>query len=250
MNVYGILGQTLTHSYSQQYFREKFIKENITDASYKTFEIKNISELPQLIQETHNLKGFNVTIPFKQKIIPFLDTITEPAKSIGAVNTVKLIKTSCKETKLIGYNTDAIGFEKSLLPFISGAFVKNAIILGTGGSAKAVAFVLKKNNIKYIFISRNPKGNNEFYVKEVTPEIIKDASLLINCSPVGMFPKIKSVPLFNYSLICSRYFFYDLVYNPEVTTFMKEGTTRGATVKNGREMLMLQAEESWKIWRE
>lgn len=250
MDVYGLIGKPLTHSFSQNYFSEKFIREKIIDVKYELFELENIHDLPELILRNPQLKGFNVTIPYKQEIIPWLDEITEPAKHIGAVNTVKLIKTNYNKTKLIGYNTDAIGFEKSLLPMLSGCNKKKAIIIGTGGSAKAVAFVLKKNNIEFIFISRNPKNNNEVLAENISQETMNEVSLIINCSPVGMFPKINAVPPFNYSLICSHHILYDLVYNPEVTAFMKEGLKRGAKVKNGIEMLMFQAEESWKIWRE
>ena len=250
MDIYGLIGKPLTHSFSQNYFSEKFIKEQIIDVKYELFELENIHDLPELIHRNPQLKGFNVTIPYKQVIIPLLDEITEPAKSIGAVNTVKLIKTVNDKYKLIGYNTDVIGFEKSLLLLIAGCNVKKAIIIGTGGSAKAVAYVLKRNNIEFLFISRDPKNNNEVLAENISQETMNEVSLIINCSPVGMFPEINAVPPFNYSLICSHHILYDLVYNPEFTAFMKEGLKRGTKVKNGLEMLMLQAKESWKIWRD
>lgn len=248
MNIYGLIGYPLTHSYSSHYFEEKFLHEKIENTCYKLFPIEKIESVFHIIKNNDGLKGFNVTIPHKQTILPLLNKITEPAKTIGAVNTVKIERNNDDSYKLIGYNTDAIGFEKSFIPIHQKYGFTKAIVIGTGGSARAIAYILKKYQIDFIFLSRNPKAKNEISNEKINKKIVAESLLIINCTPIGMFPFINQLPLFNYSLISKKHFLYDLVYNPAETQFMKEGGKKGAQIKNGMEMLLYQADESWKIW--
>ncbi len=247
MKKFGLIGFPLKHSFSAKYFREKFIKEQIKDVAYDLFPLENLSDFQQLIKTTPELKGLNVTIPFKEKIIPFLDEIDEISKEIGAVNCIKISYLNQKNIYLKGFNTDAIGFEKSIKTQLK-PYHKHALILGNGGSSKAVAYVLKKLNINYLVVTRNPAGPNQMLYHEIDNNIIKKHLLIINTTSLGMFPNISSFPDIPYQNINNKHLLYDLVYNPEETIFLNKGKTCGAQVKNGLSMLYFQAEESWKIW--
>jgi len=236
MKRYALLGKSLSHSLSEQYFSGKFLKENIKDVEYFNLEIDNLEDLKEKITQL-NLSGFNVTIPYKQEIISKLDVISEDAKTINSVNTVKVIK-----GKLHGFNTDILGFEQSLTPIFGNR--KKAIILGNGGSSKSIQFVLKKLNINYKIVSRN----TNFDYHHIKEKVIRENSLIINCTPLGMYPEIESFPKLPYKLLNSKHLLYDLVYNPKQTKFLRLGLANNALIKNGEEMLILQAEESWKIW--
>jgi shikimate dehydrogenase len=238
---YGLIGFPLSHSFSKKYFSEKFLHLGFPNYSYENFELANIAQFPALIKQ-HTLSGLNVTIPYKEKIIPFLDDLDETAKAIGAVNTIQF-----KKNKLIGYNTDVIGFEKTFLPLVKPHH-HHALILGSGGAEKAVAYVLKKIGIHFQIVSRTNLPNtisydtlHDFYYRQY--------QVIINCTPLGMFPSIKSFPALNYQLINPNFLCYDLVYNPVETQFLKKATLQGATVKGGLEMLHSQAEAAWEIWQ-
>lgn len=249
MNLYGLIGYPLSHSFSKKYFTEKFKTEKIVNAKYELFELKTIEELPKLIKQKPNLKGFNVTIPYKEEIISYLDEIDKDARLVGAVNTVKICSTHGK-TKLIGYNTDIYGFEKSLIKIIKTKH-KNALILGTGGAAKAVAFVFNKLNIDYYFVSRyKSKSNKIITYPKITSEIISKHLLIVNTTPVGTYPNISEFPQIPYKYLTKNHILYDLIYNPPKTTFLNKGTKFNATIKNGLEMLHLQAEKSWEIYKQ
>lgn len=237
---FGLLGYPLSHSFSKKYFTKKFETQEI-QATYENIELKNLMNFKEKIL-TKSLQGFNVTIPYKTEIIPFLDEISSEAKRIGAVNTVKIAG-----NKLIGYNTDVFGFEHSLLPLIKKMNNTKALILGNGGAAKAVKFVLEKLNIPFLVITRNPNGNLMTF-EEIDEAIINEHKLIINCTPLGMSPNIESKANIPYQYLSESHVLYDLVYNPEETKFLAAGNNRGAQTKNGLEMLQLQAEKSWEIW--
>ena len=240
MNQYGLIGYPLTHSFSKKYFEEKFRRENITGCRYDLFPLASIEELPGLLKAYPELRGINVTIPFKESVMKFLDKTDEAARQIGAVNCLHILN-----GKLFGYNTDAIGFECSLRNF-SNPFPVQAFVLGTGGSSKAVVYVLNKLKIPYLIVSRNRQRHVITY-----PEIekhLKDSNLFINCTPSGMYPEIHHAPAIPYPSLTPKDYLFDLVYNPEETLFLKRGKDKGAAVKNGMEMLRIQAEESWNIW--
>ena len=245
---FGLIGQSLQHSFSQQFFTDFFLK-NDTDGSYDNLEFQSIDSLQSFFKEAvYNYNGLNVTIPYKAAVIPFLDQIDEEAKRIGAVNTIKI-----KEGKLIGYNTDVYGFEKSLLDLLTQKYqkntVKNALVLGTGGAAKAVVFILKKLGIVPILVSRK-KGKGDLIYDDLDTSIFDECLLIVNTTPLGMFPYSDSCPNLPFHRINKKYHLYDLVYNPEKTVFLKLGEKKGAAIKNGLEMLHLQAEKSWEIWNE
>lgn len=240
MRHFGLIGYPLSHSFSKKYFSKKFKNENLTDAEYNLYPLESIDEFLNLTQQI-NLTGLNVTIPYKEKVIPYLDEIEEEAKSIGAVNTIKF-----SNKKTIGYNTDAFGFEQSLLPLLKKQHTK-ALILGTGGASKAVVYVLNKLGISTQYVSRNSSANCIAY-RELTDEIMNQYKLIVNCTPLGMYPEIEKKPDIPYQMINSEYLLYDLIYNPEESAFLKEGRMRGAQTKNGLEMLYLQAQRSWEIW--
>ena len=246
MKKYGLIGYPLSHSFSEKYFRKKFEKENITDCEYNNFSLKNISELPDLIKNTTNLKGLNVTIPYKEKIIPFLDKIHKTAKQIGAVNAIKLEKNTNKTT-LIGYNTDAYGFRKSLINKLENPH-KKALILGTGGASKSIKYVLNNLKINYLLVSRKKTENTILY-SELSREIIEQHTLIINTTPLGMFPNIENFPDIPYDFITKKHLLYDLIYNPEKTVFLQKGKQKSAKIINGLQMLELQAEMSWEIFQ-
>lgn len=241
MKQFGLIGYPLSHSFSKGYFTEKFAKENIVDCRYDIFPLEKIEDFTELCNTNNKLAGLNVTIPYKEKIIPFLDTLDETAANIGAVNTIKF-----SNNKKTGFNSDAYGFEMSLKPLLKSHHT-SALILGTGGASKAVEYVLKKLGIDYQNVSRN-KSEKAIAYEEVNDSIIQQSTLIINCSPIGMYPNIDSAPNIPYQFLTDNHILYDLIYNPEETQFLKEGKQRGAQTKNGLEMLYLQAERSWEIW--
>jgi shikimate dehydrogenase len=244
INKYGLIGYPLSHSFSEQYFKEKFEKENIKNCSYQPFEINNIELLPELIKSTDNLIGLNVTIPYKEKVLPFLTEIDSIAKEIGAVNTIKI----SNETKTLkGYNTDYYGFKKSLKPFLDINH-ERALIFGTGGASKTVKYVLNELNIKCLTVSRSPQNDDEISYEDVNEYVIKHHQIIINTTPVGMFPNTNGFPKFDYNNITPKHLLYDLIYNPLVTEFLKKGQQQGCITLNGLQMLKLQAEKSWGIW--
>ena len=241
MRQFGLIGYPLSHSFSKGYFAEKFKNENITDAQYDTFPLENIHLIEQLFNQKSNLFGLNVTIPYKQQVIPFLDSLEEAAAKIGAVNTIKFI-----DGKKIGYNSDVYGFEMSLKPLLKKHH-NFALILGTGGASKAVEYVLEQLNINFQYVSRT-KSEQTITYHEIDEHLMKKATVIINTSPIGMYPNIDIAPEIPYQFISEQHLLYDLVYNPEVTLFLKNGIEKGAITKNGLEMLHLQAERSWEIW--
>ncbi|MDO5572091.1 MAG: shikimate dehydrogenase [Bacteroidales bacterium] len=244
MEQYGLLGHPLSHSFSKKFFTEKFENE-VIDAKYDNFDLDNLDNIYTDLLKKDNLKGFNVTIPYKKEIIKFLDDIDDTAKEIGAVNVVKVTKNQDK-LHLKGYNSDVVGFMNSIKPMIK-PFHKKALILGTGGASLAVKCGLEKLGIETMFVSRTPSAGMISY-EQITKEILQDYSLIVNCTPLGTFPKVEGKPDLPYEFISETNLLYDLVYNPELTTFLNEGKKRGAAIKNGNEMLILQAIESWKIW--
>ncbi|MDD2244783.1 MAG: shikimate dehydrogenase [Dysgonamonadaceae bacterium] len=248
MDTYGLIGFPLTHSFSTKYFAEKFIRENI-DAEYLNFEIEDILEIRHVLLFNQHLKGLNVTIPYKEKVIPFLNNISDEAKAIGAVNVIKVDRkhNDMYYYNLTGYNTDYIGFKESIYPLVNFQRQKKALILGTGGASKAVNQVLKDLNIETLFVSRTPRDGVITY-KELTEEILNEHLIIVNASPIGTFPKSDTCPDIPYTLLTPNHLLFDLVYNPAETLFLKKGKEKGATVKNGAEMLHLQAEAAWRIW--
>jgi len=241
MRAFGLLGFPLGHSFSVPYFKNKFEREGILNCRYEAYPIDSINRLKGLLSSHKDLEGLNVTIPYKEAVIPYLDQMDGTAKEIGAVNTIRI-----RNGILKGYNTDIIGFENSLLPILQKPAYK-ALILGTGGASKAVAYVLKKQGIPYRFVSRNPENEGLAY-DQIQSEIMNEYHLLINCTPLGMSPHLESFPEIPYSFIGANHILYDLIYNPEETLFLKKGKEQGARIKNGLEMLHLQAEASWEIW--
>ncbi|MDY6799790.1 MAG: shikimate dehydrogenase [Bacteroidota bacterium] len=246
MKIYGLIGKKLEHSFSPKFFQQKFKHENIKDANYQLYPLQSIQEFNTLIQNNPNLSGLNVTIPYKTEIIPYLDKITSAAKEIGAVNTIKF-ESSLKSLRLIGYNTDYMGFTESLKPFLK-PYHSKALVLGTGGSSKAVQYALKQLNIKFLMVSRNPNKKNQVDYSMLTKELIAEYKIIINTTPVGMFPDVHQKPDIPYSFLTHKHLLFDLIYNPEKTMFLLEGEKKGCKVKNGLDMLKIQAEYSWKIW--
>lgn len=246
MKKYGLIGYPLSHSFSEKYFTEKFEKEGISDCSYSTYAIENVELMMDLIRDTPELVGLNVTIPYKEQVIPFLDEIDNDAKEIGAVNTIKITRVG-DNIKLKGYNSDVYGFKKPLAEVVNEKHAK-ALILGTGGASKAVAWVLKSLDISYSHVSRTPQSSNDFAYEDLTGEIIDSHKVIVNTSPIGMYPNVKQAPNLPYCSVGSDHILYDLVYNPELTRFLKKGKEKKATLINGLPMLYLQAEKSWKIW--
>jgi shikimate dehydrogenase len=245
MKLYGLIGYPLTHSFSKGYFTEKFAKENLQDHAYLNFPIKDIAELNQVTESNPDLLGFNVTIPYKEQIIPYLDYISSDAMAVGAVNTVRVSKIK-GETRLTGHNTDVDGFRESLVRILR-ADVKSSLILGTGGASKAVAYVLKELGIKINFVSRKEKEGNYCY-NDLDRSIVESNLLIVNTSPLGTFPEINTFPAIPYPFLNSKHILFDLVYNPPETVFLREGKKRGALIKNGLDMLYRQAEQAWQIW--
>ncbi len=245
MRFFGLIGKTLEHSFSPIFFKDKFENEGIENCFYNLYPLKSIDEFNQLISDFTELSGLNVTIPYKQDVIPFLDEIDPNAKEIGAVNTIKFERINQK-LRLIGYNTDFMGFIDSIKPYIKSHH-KSALILGTGGSSLAIEYALKILDINYIKVSRDPKKEVLSY-RDLSDEIINEYKLIINTTPLGMFPNTNEYPQIPYSAITKEHLLYDLIYNPKETEFLKQGKQKGAMIKNGFEMLVKQAEYSWKIW--
>jgi shikimate dehydrogenase len=241
-NLYGLIGFKLSHSFSQRYFTEKFKAEGIANSAYQLFELDSIAEFPGLIQAHPNICGLNVTIPYKEAILPFLDELSPAAAEIGAVNVIKF-----DQGRLIGHNSDYQGFMQSLQGFYHCHPQSKALVLGTGGAAKAVMAALGYLNISYQVVSRERKPGTITY-QDLTPSLMAAVSLIVNASPVGTFPNIQEAPDIPYALLSSHHYLYDLVYNPTVTEFMKRGQAMGAKTINGYEMLCLQAEVAWQIW--
>jgi shikimate dehydrogenase len=241
--LYGLIGYPLTHSFSKKYFTDKFSKENISDCSYELFPIESIISLPDLFIQYPNLKGLNVTIPYKEDVLSFLHRSTQSVQEIGACNCIHI-----QNSELVGYNTDVIGFETMLLPHVKPHHT-DALILGTGGAAKAVAWVLQKMGIRFSFVSRNVGVETLQYTK-LDQYMIKEHTLIINSTPLGMSPHIDQCPDIPYEFIGDKHLCVDLIYNPSVTKFLALSQNQGASVLNGMEMLIIQAEESWKIWNQ
>ena len=251
MKKYGLIGYPLSHSFSQKYFTEKFEKEQLTEHVYEVYPIEKITELPQLIKDNPELCGLSVTIPYKESVIPFLDELDETAKAVGAVNCIKITVDGSNKPKLTGYNTDIFGFRQSIKPFLETQH-ERALILGTGGAAKAVKHVLKEIGIDCFFATRNKPGNtanNIFTYEELNGNMIMAFKLIVNATPVGMFPDVDASPEIPYQYIAPGHLLYDLVYNPPETAFLKKGKEKGAATVNGLSMLHQQAEEAWRIWR-
>lgn len=244
MDKYGLIGYPLVHSFSISYFNQKFIDEKI-DAVYENFEIPTIDLLPEVIDSNPDLRGLNVTIPYKQKVMPFLDAISQEAMAIGAVNVIKVTREGCK-SRLKGYNSDVIGFTKSIESMLE-KFHKKALILGTGGASKAVDYGLKSLGLETVFVSRYQRPGTIQY-EDITPDIIKEYNVIVNCTPCGMYPHTEECPKLPYEAMDNRTILYDLIYNPDTTLFMKKGAEHGANTKNGLEMLLLQAFASWDFW--
>lgn len=246
MQKYGLIGYPLTHSFSQGFFNEKFTAERI-DAEYVNFEIPSIKQFHAVIDSNPTLSGLNVTIPYKEQVIPYLDQLDETAKAIGAVNVIKFYRDRSK-LKLKGYNSDVIGFTRSIEGHLETHHTK-ALVLGTGGASKAVAYALKQLNIEYKFVSRNPLWNELSY-SDLSEQIMGEYTVIVNTTPLGMFPKVDACPEIPYGFLTEKHLLYDLLYNPNETKFMKLGRLRGAKVLNGLEMLLLQAYAGWEIWQE
>ncbi len=242
---FGLIGKNLKHSFSKEYFSKKFARINL-DADYSLFELSKIAEFQDLIT-SRQLSGLNVTIPYKQSIIPFLDSLSEDANAIGAVNTISF-KTVEGHLQTKGWNTDAPALEKELQDFVP-EYKGKVLLLGTGGAAAAAAYVLSKNNISCTSVSRNPKELKHLDYKDLNEEIIKTHHLIINATPVGMYPLVHEIPDLPWRWIGSDHILFDMVYNPEVTRFLQTGAKQGAKVRNGLGMLHTQAELAWKIWQ-
>lgn len=242
----GLIGYPLGHSFSKNYYQAKFDKENIENVDYDLYALEHIETFETLYQSDVNYRGFNVTIPHKVAILPYLNQLSEEAKAIGAVNCIT-IKRDKKDTIITGYNTDAFGFENSFTPLRRPEHQK-ALVLGNGGAAKAVVYTLQKLNIPYLIVSRS-KDNGDITYSELDSHILQEYKIIINCSPLGTYPKTEECPDIPYDAITNEHLLYDLIYNPEETLFLKKGKEKGATIKNGYEMLVLQAEKNWEIWK-
>jgi shikimate dehydrogenase len=241
MKVYGLIGYPLSHSFSKGFFAEKFAREGIKDCMYDSFPIPEIGELPALLAQYPDLQGLNVTIPYKQAVMSYLDELSPAAARIGAVNCIHF-----KDGRKTGYNTDAIGFRRSLEPLLQSHHNK-ALVLGTGGAAKAVQYVLEDLNIPYKLVSRQASADSIPY-EQLDASMMASHTLIVNTTPLGMYPDVSAAPALPYEQLTDKHLLYDLIYNPAVTAFLQQGADRGATIKNGHEMLILQAEASWEIW--
>ena len=240
MKQFGLIGRNISYSFSKGYFADKFKNENIVGSTYDVFDLQQIQDVEKVF-EIEGLKGFNVTIPYKQEIMAYLDELSPEAAAIGAVNTVLI-----QNGKKIGHNTDCFGFKTSLQPLLESHHTK-ALVLGFGGAAKAVVYILEQLGIQYKVVSRTKKDDNLSY-DELNQDILNEYSVIINCSPIGTFPNITDAPNIPYQFINEKHLLYDLIYNPEVTQFLQNGLENGAKIKNGYEMLVQQAEKSWEIW--
>lgn len=242
MRLFGLVGYPLTHSFSQKYFNEKFTSLDLSkECSYENFSIPSIEDLSILLLQKKFLNGFNITIPYKKQVIPFLHQVSPEVAAIGACNCVLI-----RDKKLIGYNTDIIGFEQSLKPFLKSHHT-HALVLGTGGAAAAVTYVLDKLQIAHLSVSRTASERAIDY-ESLNESLLSKYSLIINTSPVGQYPAITAAPPIPYQFLTSQHHLFDLIYNPTETQFLLNGKAKGATIQNGYEMLILQAEESWRLW--
>ncbi len=243
---FGLIGFPILQSFSPGYFSAKFEKEGLSNCRYDAFPLESIDLLPKLLAEIPELEGLNVTIPYKSQVIPYLHHLSEEAAGIGAVNVIKL-----KNGQLIGHNSDAVGFEKSLLSFLPNPIPKGlkALVLGTGGASKAVQFVLKKHEIPFQLVARKPSADTILY-EEISSTIFETHHLVINTTPLGMAPNINDRPPIPYELVTPDHYFYDLIYNPEKTRFLAQAETTGGKIQNGLSMLYLQAERAWEIWNQ
>ena len=243
MRLFGLIGFPLSHSFSKKYFAEKFEKEGISDCRYENFPIESIKEIPKLLKGHPNLEGLNVTIPYKEQVLPFLHSKNNIVEAINAANCITV-----RNGQLRGHNTDVAGFKQSLEPLLRQHHTK-ALILGTGGASKAVEFVLHKKNIACHYVSRKQQPGY-FTYEQLTPELMADHTLIINTTPLGMYPSVNEAPPIPYETLTASHYLFDLVYNPAKTLFLQKGEERGASIKNGEDMLIIQAEESWKIWNQ
>lgn len=241
-HVFGLVGRNIGHSFSRKYFTERFEKGKFEGYSYQNFDLPTIEEFPEIIKNNPNLKGLNVTIPYKETVIPFLNKLSKKAFTIGAVNTIRVSKSG----KLKGYNTDCYGFEKSLKPLLEPHH-KKALILGTGGASKAIAYALEELDLLYTFVSREANGNTIDYDR-INATTFGNYQIIINCTPLGTSPNVDECPAIPYEFFTQKHIAYDLIYNPEETLFLRKARLQGANTKNGFEMLVLQAEKAWKIW--
>ncbi len=241
MPLYGLIGYPLSHSFSKKYFNEKFEREGLKEYRYENFPIASIKELEEVLNSNPDLAGLNVTIPYKEQVLPFLHEQSEAVKQVGACNCIKIIS-----GKLYGFNTDVIGFEQTLNSKLAPHH-KKALVLGSGGASKAIQFVLKKKNIDFLVVSRE---ENPLYISynRLTEDLLQEYTLIINTTPLGMQPNTGFYPSIPYMAITSGHYFYDLIYNPPKTLFLQKGEEQGAVIQNGAEMLVIQADESWKIW--
>lgn len=249
---FGLIGKNISYSFSKKYFTEKFAMGNLEGYAYENFDIQTIEEFPAVIKNNPDLKGLNVTIPYKETIIPYLDKLSKNATKIGAVNVIRFTKKGTRaegernEVKLKGYNSDFYGFMKSLEPLLQPHH-KKALILGTGGASKAVAFALERLGILYTFVSREEKPGMIDYDR-INATTFDNYQIIINCTPLGTSPNTKEFPPIPYQYFTEKHIAFDLIYNPEETQFLKKAKKKGATIKNGAEMLKWQAEKAWKIW--
>lgn len=241
MRRFGLLGYPLSHSFSQKYFTEKFAQLGLNDHVYENFSLPSIDALTEVLATKKDLCGFNITIPYKKQVIAFLDDATDVVQEIGACNCVQI-----RDGKLTGHNTDVVGFEQSLRPFLQPHHTR-ALILGTGGASAAVEYVLRKRGIAVQYVSRQAGANTLAYT-DLDADLMHTHLLVINCTPLGMYPKLEECPDIPYEALTAQHHLYDLIYNPAETLFLQKGKAAGATLQNGAEMLVLQAEESWRIW--
>ncbi len=242
MKVYGLVGKNIAYSFSKKYFTERFANTNAIDCIYENFDLQSIEDFPKLIQDNPNIVGLNVTIPYKETIISYLDSLSKKASQIGAVNVIRFTK----KGKLKGYNSDYFGFKKSLKPLLE-AHHKRALILGTGGASKAVSFALEELDITFSFASREDRKNTITYDR-INETTFDNFQIIINCTPIGTSPNVKEFPTIPYHYFTEKHIAFDLVYNPEETQFLKKAKQKGAITKNGMSMLVFQAEKAWKIW--
>lgn len=243
MKLFGLIGYPLGHSFSKQYFTEKFEKEGIRDCHFESFPIASINDFPDLLQQHPNLKGLSVTIPYKEKVLAFVDELSPEVQAIGATNSIKI-----SNGKLTAFNTDITGFERSFAALLQPHHNK-ALVLGTGGASKAVQHVLRQLNIPYLIVTRNEDQiEGQINYSAINEAIMAEYNIIINCSPVGMHPNESEAPALPYQFITAQHYCYDLVYKPDKTMFLQKGEAQGATIKNGYDMLLIQAEESWRIW--
>lgn len=243
MRQFGLIGYPLGHSFSKQYFTEKFQRENLADCSFETYPLTSIDEFPSLLQKNPLLEGLSVTIPYKEQVLRYVTNLSEEVKAIGATNSLKI-----KGDQLTAYNTDITGFEQSFIPHIKSHHTK-ALILGTGGAAKAVQYVLRKLNIDFLLVSRSETATEGVInYKQLDAAIMAEHTIIINCSPAGMSPHENTFPDIPYHFLTPHHYLYDLVYKPAKTLFLQKGEERGTVIQNGYDMLIIQAEESWRIW--